>query len=567
MKKIISLLLTLSLIICVPASVYAEDTVSVSILTPANGITIENTECTVELDTNGNIDETVIELDGTRIDGNVLTESMLTIGEHTLAVYVIGADGSVASDTSIFNVQKSIVNAKFTQNFNDMANGYVADASTIILYGDYNFKTADYRITFATRWKAKPDAYYGRVSAASGPDGDTDYAANITSEVGSTKGATSLPSINVQLGSSVGVKTSGSFEFDLKINPSTYIIFNAIGVSSAFLKNDNTLRLFDNYSVTSGGVILGDSEKTYDPSKWQHVKITLEPTSTCTKFKLEMSEKDAQGNWVVHTTVTDTTTASIGERVDGFRIYYGGGAGMGLSLDNVKVSEAPTYTGINKITYMYDTEESTDKYPDVTKLTALKLYMNEKLTASDLTGMVEITDSNNVVIPASALEVDAANNAIIASVSQKLDVNAAYKVLVDLSANYPGTVLETDKSHITFKTAADSYDVTGIDYSVGSTRLITAAQLKGKKLSATVHFSNSEIDVQRVTVVLAVRSGKKLVGLDIVSAAIPETTANCDVPLETDIIPNDITKAQIQVMLLDNMSTRQPVFATYEVNY
>ena len=59
MKKLISLLLTLSLIICVPASVYAEDTISVSILTPANGTTIENAECTVELDTNGNIDEAV----------------------------------------------------------------------------------------------------------------------------------------------------------------------------------------------------------------------------------------------------------------------------------------------------------------------------------------------------------------------------------------------------------------------------------------------------------------------------------------------------------------------------
>ena len=100
-----------------------------------------------------------------------------------------------------------------------MASGTIADASTIELSGDVGLKKDNHRITVATRWKAKPDAYYGKVSAALGPESASDAAPNVTSATGSTKGATSLPSINVQLASSIGISTVGSFEFDLKINP------------------------------------------------------------------------------------------------------------------------------------------------------------------------------------------------------------------------------------------------------------------------------------------------------------------------------------------------------------
>lgn len=557
MNKIISIILTIAILLSMPAFSVNAASASLLITTPANGSTIENADTDIVVTGADTASDLIYEFDGKSLEGVKLTKDMLTIGEHTLTVYSIDGSGAVSSDTSVFKVQKSIYNPKLNKNFNDMASGYVADASTIILYGDYNFKTADYRITFATRWKAKPDAYYGRVSAAVGPQSASDGAANITSAVGSTKGATSLPSINVQLAPASAISTVGSFEFDLKMNPSTYIIFNAIGESSVFLKNDNTLRLFDNYSVESPGKILASSVNTYDPSKWQHVKFDIEPTAACTKFKLEVSEKDAQGNWVVHTTITDSTTNSIGERIDGFRMYYGGGNGMGITIDNVKASEAPTYTGIKKLEYMYDAQVTSDANPDSSRLTGLKVYMNETVKSAV---PVTLTDKSGVSFDVTNTTVDTASNAIVATLSaeQSLAANTEYNVSVSLAAHYSGL---TDFATKAFKTSADAYAANEPEFTIDGVKLLTVKQLSGKPLTAKVKIDNVG-EAKPMALVLAVRNQNKLVGLDIVipSGGIPDGGATYT--LQTGELPADLTQPTVQLMFLNDINNISTAFPT-----
>lgn len=576
MNRIISLFVTISLILCMPCfSVQASDSVSVTIENPLDGSTVENTAFEVELSTTGAVSETVLEFDGDRMTDNALTESMLTLGEHTLTAYVIGDDGSVESATSTFSVVKSIDAVRINNDLNDASkfpsdhdleiNGVVfgngKDNSSTV---SKNLKTNVQVVRQTSKnWKST-------VTKVAGPDGENDEAYNLTSSVGNT--GSSRPALNINFADE-NISTTATVEIDFKLNSDTRIKMSLVAVDPSDSTKTVTAYLFDNSDIylfsrtTSTGTIAGQSDFKYEVGKWYHVKFVFDIKSTGTEVDLIVSHKNDDGETVTMTVLTDSVISAIKAPINRLAFDYGGGGGMGYSFDNVYVAETPVYTGIEKLGFVYDTIDSSDVYPDAAFLTAIKAYMNERVIAADLSDKFELTDSNGTPVELSIVSASDDGMEVTVVPTQTLAANTEYKLTAKLSASYLGECLDTDRAVVTFKTAADSYAMTGADLKVGSTNLLTAAQLKGKKLTSNVHFSNSETDGQDISVILAIRSGKKLVGLKIVNATVPGGSSDYIVPLETGIIPDDITNAKIQIMLLDNMKSRKSVFATYEVNY
>lgn len=551
MNKILSLFLSLIFVLSMPViSVYASDSVSVVIDNPADGSVIQNTELEVELTTTGTVTQTVLELDGTNISDFVLTASMLTIGEHTLVAYAIAEDGSVESDVSKFTVIKSISTSKLDCDFSNI------DTSEKNLTGStVQLGTGVTSIPqVAKNWK-------GIVSIIDGPGGEGDTAVNLTS---STSFSSSRPFYRF-MSQGAAISTTAVIDFDINVNPGTNVLLSYVVPETVASNKTGYLKSNSDYLFDKSGKILGTSE-TYTANKWYNVRLVIYLAND--EADLYVSHYDEEIGENVSVQILDRASINpTGGTLSDIRINYHGNANCGFGIDNVSITEEAVFTGISNVGYMYDTEETSDIYPDSSKLTAIKAYMNESVSAADFAGKVELISADGTPVSLSSVSYLPDDNALIITPSAKLDVNKSYKISTHLSVNYSGELAETDKASFVFKTAADSYALSSVDLKVGTTKLITSAQLKSKKLTADAHFSNSDTGEQNISLVLAVRSKGKLVGLRIVNATVPAQTSDYVVPLQTDTIPDDIEEVKIQVMLLESMTNRKPVFSTYEVNY
>lgn len=568
MKKLLSVFLT-ALVVCASlCTVYATDTISVIIVNPANGSEIENQNCNVELAIDGQISETVLEFDGEIIDGFTLNESMLTIGEHTLTAYAVSENGNVVSDSSTFTVIKSINALRLNNDFNDTSafpSDFDLTANGVSFGNGINSSTTSGNIQVVRQsgknWKST-------VTKVEGPGGEGDSAYNMSSDIGNT--GSSRPQISFSF--SDKISTVATMEFDVNLNANTRIKLcvqaidsaNPASTVNAYLFDDSNKYIFDRTGGTTG-TILGMSEFTYEVGKWYHVKMTFDIKKTGAEVDMNVSTKNDLGETITQTVLEDSVISNIKAPITRFTLDYGGGDGMGFSFDNVSVAETPVFTGINKIAYMYENSESEDLYPDASLLTAVKIYMNETIVADSLIDLIELEDESGVVVPLASISANDADNTLLLVPVQPLMTNTGYNVKISFGIVYLGEILKSDKAVVAFVTANDSYTYTAVDLKVGDTKFITSNQLRGNELSADIHFANAEANVQRITVVFTVRSGYELVAIDIANVAVPEITSDYVATLKTDVIPADVQDVTVQVMFLDNMTVRKPVFSTYEV--
>ncbi len=586
MNRFISIILTFILVLSMPVvSVQAQSSISVSITNPAHGSSVQNTAFDVELFSSGDISEIILELDGKVIEGTRLTESMLTLGEHTLTAYAIGNDGSVESDTSTFTVEKKLDPVViFDQNFNDSSK-FPSDFSLTaagVAFGDGsdNSSTLTKNLTKniqATRQSSKD--WVATVASVDGPQGSSDGAYNMTSTTGNT--GSSRPALNISFVNHF-VSSKTEFEFDIKLNSDTRVKLAFTGVNkdtdsnrTAYISGNSDIYLFSR--TTSNGTIAGQSSCKYKVNKWYHVKMVLNTSSLGTYLDLIVTGEDESGQIAVQNVLTncavmETTLTALACPIKQITLDYGGGNGMGFSFDNVKLTEYPTYSKIDKLAFLYDDVETSDAYPDSSRLTGIKLYTNDVLTANSVSDKLFITDANGNPIAAKSVTANYTDNTITALFNDnfKLNSNTEYYVNLRLSSTCRHSgITDADNYAVSFKTAAESYDVTGIDLSANGTKLFTATQLNGKKLKAMLHFSNSEISPQYVVAVLAVRknNGKELVGLDINDATVESLNPDYQLELETDTISGEYTDLTIQIMFLSSIPNGKPVFATREFKY
>lgn len=546
MNRILSIIISIIFVLSMPAvSVYAADSVSVVIDNPADGSVVENTKFDVTLSTEGNVVETILEFDGTRIPGTTLTEDMLTIGEHTLTAYVVSDGGSVVSDTSSFSVIKSIHSSKLDCDFSDIDTSSAnLTASTVKLGTGI---TCIPQITKSSK---------ATVNIIEGPDGEGDTAVNLTS---ASSFSSSRPFYRylIQNGN---ISTKAVINFDIKVNSATNVLLSYMDTAgtTAYLTS-NTGYLFD-----KSGKILGTDE-SYTANKWYNVDLTIDVTTDTAD--LYISHYDEEQETDVTVQILDNAPVNPVVNLTDIRINYHGNANCGFGIDNVSISEEAVFTGIKEISYIYDGEEFNASRPDSMGLSAIKLYMNEDITAKTYEGSVELVNAEGAVVPLSSISYTADDNSLLLTLSDPIGANTTYSVYAHLSLWYSGELLTTDIAAVSFTTAADSYSPLGVDLTVEGTKLIAASQLKGKKLAAGVHFSNYGIDEMNISLVLAVRSGNRLVGLDIVDAVIPAEISDHVINLETDIIPSDTEDITIQLMMIESMTNRVTVFPTYEVKF
>lgn len=585
MNRFLSIILTLILVLSMPVvSVQASAGISVSIVSPAHGSTIQNTAFDVELSQSGDISEIILELDSKVIEGTRLTESMLTLGEHTLTAYAIGNDGSVESDTSAFTVVKNLdPEIIHNQDFNDSSK-FPSDFSLTaggVAFGDGNDNSSTLAKNLtkniqATRQSSKNWA--ATVTQVDGPEGSSDGAYNMTSAVGNT--GSSRPALNISFANHF-VSSKTEFEFDIKLNPDTRVKLAFTGINkdtasnrTAYISGDSNIYLFSR--TTSTGTIAGQSSCKYKVNKWYHVKMILNTSSLGTYLDLIVTGEDESGQIAVQNVLTncaimETTLTALACPIKQMTLDYGGGSGMGFSFDNVKLTEYGAYSKIDKLAFLYDDVETSDAYPDTAKLTGLKLYMNDVLTADSVSDKLFITNENGDLVATESVTANYTDNTITALFNENFafSSNTEYFIKLRLSASCRYSCTDNDNYAASFKTAAESYDVTGVELSANGTKLFTAAQLKGKKLKAEVHFSNSENEPKYVTAVLAVRknNAKELIGLYIDDVLVASKESDYVVPLETGVISGEYTDLTIQIMFLSTLPNGKPVFATREFKY
>lgn len=546
MNRFLSIILTLILVLSMPVvSVQASVGIGVSIDNPAHSSTIQNTPFDVELSQSGDISEIILELDGKVIEGTRLTESMLTLGEHTLTAYAIGNDGSVESDQSVFNVIKTLSPSTIDNDFQSInSSAEYLNKESVDLGGGVSLTP-------------KISAHTSVVKAIVGSDGTNDIAINATSGKSVSKNKPFIKFAPQPSGSVIESLLKLSFDININAGSKVYFSFSGPDKTTAYLDGSKGY--------------LG----SFCPSgTWCHVELTIDivkDISNMTVSYYNGSVKEVKTAYInkALTAADKTVPVDLGY-VNDIRINYEGSANCGLSLDNVKLTEEPTeFTGIKKVAYIYDSVEKEIITPDSKSLDSIKLYMNEPVVTKDISGKVMLNDNNGDLVSFSSAEVSSDGEAIIITPSQKLNANAEYTVKVNLSANYAGDVLATDNSVVNFKTAPASFDVAGLNLTVDGKRIFTLAQINGKKVSADISFSNNEPSPKNIVTVLAVRKNndKELVSLDIEDTTVAAGDTNCHVMLETDIISGDYTDLTIQIMFLSTLPNGKPVFATREFKY
>lgn len=553
MRKTLSLILTVAMIVgaCIPfVQVYADEP-SVSVLFPADGATIGNEQCEILVATSS-AGEIVYELDGKITDSPVLSPEMLTIGDHELLVYVISQNGEVASAKSEFSVQKNINDVRISTDLSSAATATLTDAISYLYSYDSSNKTAVRMVRQETSdWPAV-------LSVVDGPDGNGDVAVKASSTSTGTSIWKNFPYFDI-LYASKTIKTIAVIEHDVMIADDAN---TALRYELKASDNTSWYPVSKDVHPMSGGKFF-NSSYTYQGNKWYHIKTVLDFGTR--KVNVYVTDHDTGTEMHV---LSNQAMMDSGIDLTSVRCAYSSNVkNGGFAIDNISVREQPQFTGIKAVKYFYDEELSGDISPDAGKLTSLGITLNEKITASDLSGLVEIIGKDGIAAELSSVTVDAASNMVIAKLASALDANSKYSVRVGLGAVYSDTSLATDIMEAKFKTAAKPYDVNYANFTVNGQKLIKKEQLLGKKLKCKVSICNSGSEAETLSVVLAVRNGDRICALSLENITVPAGESDYAVEPETAILPQNMEDVTIQVMLVDALSTRKPVFSTYEIKY
>ena len=548
MKRIFSFLIAAVMILAIslPTTALADEP-SVSVLFPAGGEVIGNEQCEVSVETSS-ADEIVYEFDGEIIDSPILTPEMLTIGKHELCVYAISGSGEVSSAKSEFGVQKNINNVRISTDLSG------AESVDLTVDNPYVY-SADSGNNTAIRMMRQASKSHGAVlSIVDGPGGEGDVAVKTVSP---DKFSSSRPYFNIAYANKK-IGTTAVIEHDIMMLDTTTTL-------QYELKGSDNVSWYpvDVKTYPMSGGKFFTSSYTYEPNVWYRVKTVLNFDKRI--VNMYVTECGTDDVWHV---LEDGAMMDTGIDLASVRTtYFCSVAGGGYAIDNISVREEVNYTGIDEVKFFYGDETSEDAYPDSKSLTSLGIKLNEKITASDVSSMVDIVGKDGNAAELSSVAVDTDSNSIVVNLASPLDANSEYFVRIGLGAVYSAAALDTDVMEVSFKTAADSYDVNSVDFGVDGTRLITKNQLSGKNLKCKIMLSNSGAEDENLTAVLAVRNGDRLAGISALCITVPSGSTEYAAELETAVLPENLEDVTIQVMYVDSLTTRKPVFSTYEIKY
>ncbi len=544
MKKFISIILTLTILLSMSAFTAIASPDVLTITNPADGSTIENVKTEIELSNSAADSDFVYEFDGNPLNDAVLTKDMLTIGEHTLTVYEMAQNGDVYQAESTFNVIKQLHDAT-TADFNYLSRTMDCTAAAVKLYPDPS-KTATSTYTVQAN-RASTKTWAATVTMPDGKnktDSVDDIAVNMTSSSKFSSGAPfficEFPKID-----SVAV-----FEHDIKINNTGTVLHYEMKYGSNktwYAGGVATVRYIKN------GYFFGNSNYPCTPGTWYRLKTVCNFMTGIINVYATNLDTNVTTNVFSDQPIPAGVTDLYQVRIT----YFNDTTDGGITVDNITVDKAPSFTGIKYIEYIYDAEANSDANPDASRLTGVRVYMNEPIKTAV---PVSISDPSGNSINITDTSVDTASNAIVAALpsAQKLVPNTEYKVSVSLAANLSSL---TDLATKSFKTAADSYAANEPLFTVGGVTLLTKKQLCGHALTANVTIDNADTP-KPAAFVLAVRDGNKLVGLDIVIPGGGVPVGGDTYTLQTGTLPAEMSDVTIQVMYLNDINNISTAFAT-----
>lgn len=551
MKKIISIILTLTILLSMSSFTIFASSGALTIATPAHGATIENVRTEIKLSNSAADSDFVYEFDGSPLNDAVLTKDMLTIGEHTLKVYEMAQNGDVYQAESTFNVIKQLHDTTEI-NFNNLDNQINNADATVNLY-PYPFNASATKKVQIVRKSAAISLTDGREKTST----NADVAVEVKN-TGAFTASSKASSFNVTF---PAITSTAVFEHDIKIaNTNAYIWYEmncsqTYGATNKYFYVGGTAA--DSHHIKDGGYFFGNSKYPCVADKWYRMKTVINFMSETVSVYVKDYETGVT-NTVFEGPIIDTASKkSVVRDITSVKIQCRSSKATTIAIDNIAISEAPAFTGIKNIEYMYDTELNSDANPDSSRLTGLKIYMNEPVIAAV---PVTVTDKSGNAITISDTTMDAASNAIIATLpsEQKLTANTEYKVSVSLEANLAGL---SDLATKSFKTKADSYAAEEPQFKVGTTTLLTAKQLCGNVLTVDVPIVNADT-IKDAAFVLAVRDGNKLVGLGILIPDGGVPVGGDTYTLQTGTLPSDMTDVTIQIMYLNDINNISTAFAT-----
>jgi|GEM_PF-6890209 len=552
MNKIISIILTLAMLLSMSSFTVDASSEPLTITSPAHNSTITNVDTTIEVSNSSAYSEFVYEFDGITLADAKMTKDMLTIGEHTLKVYAFGADDSVASATSTFNVIKQL-NDTTTVNFNNLDNQVNNTDATVNLY-PYPFVSSATKKVQIVRKNAAISLVDGREKTSS----NADVAIEVKNS-GAATASSKAASFNVTF---PAIASTAVFEHDIKIsNTNSYIWYEmncsqTYGATAKYFYVGGTAAA--SHHISDGGNFFGNSNYPCTAEKWYHLKTIIDFMSETVTVDVTDYETNLTTT-VFKGAIMDTANKkNVVKDITSVKIQCRSSKASAITIDNIKLSEAPTFTGIKNFEYIYDTEASSDSNPDSSRLTGLKIYMNEPVVAAV---PVTITDKSGYSIDISDTVIDKTTKTITATLpaGQLLSANTEYKVSVPLSVNLAGL---SEKATKNFKTKADSYAADEPQFMIGEAPLLRKSMLCGNKLKVRLSIANADTP-KPAAFVLAVRDGNKLVGLDIYipsDGVVPATGA--DYTLETNPLPVSLTDVTTQVMYLNDINNISTAFAT-----
>lgn len=548
MKKIYTLLIALILTLSAFLSgIAAADEASVEILYPKNGeyIACEDTE--VIYKAREDFAETVFELDGKVIAKGdcILTRDSLTLGSHTLVIYGVTKDGDVCSAKTEFSVKKTFEKVPIDYDFSSFSDEDIKNGvSTQDLYRSASDKERIYVV-------CRPAlANKVTVSVTEGPEGDGDTAVNLKSAgtLGNNK-----PFADIKFD-----EKGGEVYIENDICPNTtsdYIKYSLrSNVGEKLVEWDPLGGNGGNCPFDASGRIFGDSKKNYFSENWYHIRLHCDFNTGKVDFSITDKLSGEQ---------LFERTSSIPSEIKTLafvRIEYStASANSGFSLDNVKVVQGESFTGIRNIAFIYGEEASEDVKADVNRLTALKLLMNEPVYVNASKDFFAISDDDGNTVFCKDVSIKGANTVIVTP-GEDLQPDKTYRVTVGLGASaLSDEISEYDKASVSFETAQNHFGISRSVFTVSGVSLISPLQVRGRSISAELDFANNENGKKSFCCIMTVRSNGLLLDMNINNVTVAENSSDFKIDITSGDLPQNTDNVQIQLIFIDSLSGGKPI--------
>lgn len=522
MKKILAILTTIILVLpTLGISTLAAG--EVTITSPANGSVVENTISTFESTVPVDAVEIVFELDGEIVgttEGDNSGNASLTtdgfdlyVGKHTLSVYAVMPNGSFCRDRSDFTIVRTKDVYSENLNFDSIEKNDDGTINTDSDPSNWVFNKSG-----TAQFKIGTDASGG---------GCMEFHSNTIG--GAWKSMYfELQNLHTPYPHNIAV-----VEFDLKVSSTTNVfaitMFNENGASGVGLGNADSQW---NGFLTETGKING-TDVSYG-TDWAHVKAEIDYTSS--KIK----------TWYNGILVADRENATIGSqgRLGRMRILSmpkSPSENFVVSLDNLKVYDKYSYSGITSVEVIDDTTvrvNVTDKFdPSLVTDSTVNLMVNGTKQDADVS-------------------YEAASNRFILTTASPLAKSARVEAIIDENQNLADGSKTGMASKGFAETAPDVFAIRQPEFISSGNKLISKKQLiAGANIGFQITVDNLSGANKSMLLLMIIRDGNRPISIKASTINATVGTNNYSV---NGIIPQ-ADELNIKAVVCDKWSSLNPL--------